>query len=148
MVMFGAAGQGVIASPAGSGSSPGAGAPGGGFEAKLNTRMPLPVVGASTPFGLPRSSPAFVLLPDVVLAPSVIHPLLLKVYGASFPISVSIVRATFVPCVPRFGSIGPGVSGAGLSCAFKALVVFDHTLYVTDCVWSLTMFSRRSRVPV
>src|SRR5687768_16571423 len=101
----------------------GAGAPiaGGGFHKEVNVRHPAPghgvspVSGASTPSGATTSRPASTALPSVMFAPSAIHPLLLNVNGASFPIRVVLLLDMTVPCVPSVGLIGPGERGAGLS---------------------------------
>ena len=63
--------------------------------------------------------PASTLLPSVSpftpLALSVIHPRLLNVFGASLPMSVSVVRLMYGACVLVPGRAVVGESGAGLS---------------------------------
>src|SRR4029079_18630587 len=94
------------------------GSSGSGLHAKLNTRF-TPLTGASTPSIRSRSMPAWTLLPSVQpfppLAPSVIHPRLLNVFGDSIPIKVKRVGATYGACVPDPGRTVLGDIGAGLS---------------------------------
>src|SRR3954471_490990 len=85
-----------------------------GLYEKLNTRL-TPDTVDSMPSGETRSSPARTLLPSVSFNPSVIHPRLLNVFGASLPIRVTLVRPINGACVPDPGSTVVGDNGAGLS---------------------------------